>query len=77
MRCCCATIRRGRSTATSIEQPDDELSSFVPLAFIGVVVLALLADVWLYRTRSGLAFRAVGLDETAARAGSGWERAAR
>ena len=41
--------------------------SFVPLAFIGVVVLALLADVWLYRTRAGLAFRAVGLDETASR----------
>ena len=41
--------------------------SFVPLAFIGVVVLAVLADVWLYRTRTGLAFRAVGLDETASR----------
>jgi ribose transport system ATP-binding protein len=40
---------------------------FVPLAFIGVVVLAVLADVWLYRTRTGLAFRAVGLDETASR----------
>ncbi len=41
--------------------------SFVPLAFIGVVVLALLGDVWLYRTRSGMALRAVGLDETSAR----------
>jgi ribose transport system ATP-binding protein len=41
--------------------------SFVPYAFIGVVVLAVLADVWLYRTRAGLAFRAVGLDETASR----------
>ena len=40
---------------------------FVPVAFIGVVILAVLADVWLYRTRSGLAFRAVGLDETASR----------
>jgi ribose transport system ATP-binding protein len=40
---------------------------FVPLAFIGVVVLAVLADIWLYRTRTGLAFRAVGLDETASR----------
>ena len=39
----------------------------MPLAFIGVVVLAVLADVWLYRTRTGLAFRAVGLDETASR----------
>ena len=40
---------------------------FVPLAFIGVVILAVVADIWLYRTRSGLAFRAVGLDETASR----------
>jgi ribose/xylose/arabinose/galactoside ABC-type transport system permease subunit len=41
--------------------------SFVPLAFIGVAVLAVLADVWLYRTRTGLALRAVGLDETSSR----------
>jgi len=41
--------------------------SFIPLAFIGVVVLAVLADVWLYRTRTGLATRAVGLDETSSR----------
>jgi ribose transport system ATP-binding protein len=41
--------------------------SFVPLAFVAVVVLALGADGWLYRTRSGLALRAVGLDETSSR----------
>ena len=41
--------------------------SFVPLAFIGVVVLALFGDVWLYRTGSGMSLRAVGLDETSAR----------
>ena len=41
--------------------------SFVPLAFIGVVVLALCGDVWLYRTGSGMSLRAVGLDETSAR----------
>lgn len=41
--------------------------SFVPYAFIGVAVLAIAADVWLYRSRSGLAFRAVGLDETSSR----------
>jgi ribose transport system ATP-binding protein len=41
--------------------------SFVPFAFIGVVVLAVLGDAWLYRTRSGLAVRAVGLDETSSR----------
>ena len=40
---------------------------FVPLAFIGVVVLAVLADVMLYRSRTGLALRAVGLDETSSR----------
>jgi ribose/xylose/arabinose/galactoside ABC-type transport system permease subunit len=40
---------------------------FVPLAFIGVVVLAVLADLWLYRTRTGLAMRAVGLDDTSSR----------
>ncbi len=41
--------------------------SFVPIAFVAVVVLAVLADVWLYRTRTGLALRAVGLDETSSR----------
>ena len=40
---------------------------FVPLAFVGVVVLAVLADMWLYRSRAGLALRAVGLDETSSR----------
>jgi ribose transport system ATP-binding protein len=41
--------------------------SFVPYAFIGVVVLAVAADLWLYRTRGGLALRAVGLDATSSR----------
>ena len=40
---------------------------FVPIAFVAVVVLALLADGWLYRTRTGLTLRAVGLDETSSR----------
>jgi ribose transport system ATP-binding protein len=49
---------------------------FVPVAFIGVVVLAVVADFWLYRTRSGLALRAVGLDETSSRRlGMGTSRA--
>jgi ribose/xylose/arabinose/galactoside ABC-type transport system permease subunit len=39
----------------------------VPVAFIGVVVLAVAADLMLYRTRPGLALRAVGLDETSSR----------
>ena len=41
--------------------------SFVPLAFVGVVVLALAADAWLYQSSGGLAFRAVGLDATSSR----------
>jgi ribose transport system ATP-binding protein len=41
--------------------------SFVPVAFIGVVILALLGDMWLYRSRTGMALRAVGLDETSSR----------
>jgi ribose/xylose/arabinose/galactoside ABC-type transport system permease subunit len=40
---------------------------FVPIAFIGVVVLVVLWDLWLYRSRGGLSLRAVGLDETSAR----------
>jgi ribose transport system ATP-binding protein len=42
-------------------------ASFLPFAFVGVVVLALVADAWLYRTRTGLALRAVGLDATSSR----------
>ena len=41
--------------------------SFVPLAFVGVVVLAVAADAWLYQSSGGLAFRAVGLDATSSR----------
>jgi ribose transport system ATP-binding protein len=40
---------------------------FVPVAFAAVVVVAALADGWLYRSRSGLAFRAVGLDARSSR----------
>ncbi len=40
---------------------------FMPIAFIGMVVLAVLGDLWLYRSRGGLSMRAVGLDETSAR----------
>jgi ribose transport system ATP-binding protein len=40
---------------------------FVPLAFVGVIALAFLADGWLYGTRTGLALRAVGLDERSSR----------
>ena len=40
---------------------------FLPFAFIALVLLAVTADGWLYRTRSGLALRAVGLDATSSR----------
>jgi ribose transport system ATP-binding protein len=39
---------------------------FMPISFIGVVVLAALWDVWLYRSRRGLKARAVGMDATSA-----------
>ncbi|HET7807791.1 MAG TPA: ABC transporter permease, partial [Gaiellaceae bacterium] len=40
---------------------------FMPLAFLGVVALVVLADLWLYRTRTGMSVRAVGLDEASSR----------
>lgn len=40
---------------------------FMPIAFVGVVALAVAWDFWLYRSRGGLSVRAVGLDETSAR----------
>jgi ribose/xylose/arabinose/galactoside ABC-type transport system permease subunit len=44
---------------------------FMPVGFIAVCVLAVAADVWLYRTGPGLLVRAVGLDEgSAARLGA-------
>jgi ribose transport system ATP-binding protein len=39
---------------------------FVPVAFIVIVVVALAADVWLYRSAGGLSARAAGLDEVSA-----------
>ena len=39
---------------------------FMPVALIVTAVIAVLADVWLYRTPGGLAARAMGLDEEAA-----------
>jgi ribose/xylose/arabinose/galactoside ABC-type transport system permease subunit len=40
---------------------------FMPVAFIGVMFLVLVADLWLYRSRTGMAVRSVGLDEISAR----------
>ncbi len=41
--------------------------SWMPIAYIAVVALAIGWDIWLYRTAGGLATRAVGLDEISAR----------
>jgi ribose transport system ATP-binding protein len=41
--------------------------SWMPYAFIAVVVLAVAWDYWLYRQPGGLTVRAVGLDETSSR----------
>lgn len=40
---------------------------FMPFAFIAIVAVAVLGDLWLYRSRSGLRVRAVGFREEAAR----------
>ena len=40
---------------------------FLPVSFLGLIALAVLGDLWLYRTRSGLRLRAVGFHEEAAR----------
>jgi ribose transport system ATP-binding protein len=40
---------------------------FVPVSFFVILAAAVLGDVWLYRTRSGLKLRAVGFREEAAK----------
>ncbi|MDP1792702.1 MAG: ABC transporter permease [Acidimicrobiales bacterium] len=39
---------------------------FMPVALIVIAGIAVLADIWLYRTSGGLAARAMGLDEASA-----------
>lgn len=41
--------------------------SFVPIAFIGVVILAVCWDIWLRKSKAGLTLRATGYDKRAAR----------
>jgi ribose transport system ATP-binding protein len=53
--------------STSFANAMTKSVGFMPIAFIGVIVLAVLWDLWLYRSRGGLSLRAVGLDETSAR----------
>ena len=40
---------------------------FLPVSFLGLIAIAVLGDLWLYRTKSGLRLRAVGFHEEAAR----------
>ncbi|UKA55196.1 ATP-binding cassette domain-containing protein [Arthrobacter sp. FW305-BF8] len=44
-----------------------QMLGFVPYCFVAVVILAVLLDVWLLRSGSGLSMRAVGLDPEASR----------
>jgi ribose transport system ATP-binding protein len=63
-------LLRGYPTGAINTNVTDSLTAgveFVPFAFVAVVILAVLADGWLYRTRTGLALRAVGLDERSSR----------
>jgi ribose transport system ATP-binding protein len=39
---------------------------FMPIAFIVIVAVAVISDIWLYRSAGGLAARAAGLDELSA-----------
>jgi ribose transport system ATP-binding protein len=55
------------SISTSFANAMTKSVGAVPIAFIGVVVLVVVWDLWLYRSRGGLSLRAVGLDETSAR----------
>ena len=63
-----------RPTAQGVISPDlvSVLTTKVgpiPVAFIVIVVAAVLADVWLHASGSGLALRAVGFDERSAKRG--------
>jgi ribose transport system ATP-binding protein len=64
----CLLLRPQPEGPISFEFIDKLLYSvgFMPVALIVVAVVALLADIWLYRTKGGLAARAMGLDEEAA-----------
>jgi ribose transport system ATP-binding protein len=52
----------------SLEFGEFMLSSvgFMPIGFLAVLAVAIVGDVWLYRTGGGLLTRSVGLDETSA-----------
>jgi ribose transport system ATP-binding protein len=57
----------GGEISTEVADALNTSWGFMPVAFVGVVVFAVLGDLWLYRTAGGLANRAVGLDEESSR----------
>ncbi len=61
-----------RPVPTGLVEPDFMSAlrtriDFLPVSFLGLVALAVLGDLWLHRTKSGLRLRAVGFHEEAAR----------
>ena len=64
----CLWLRPTPKGAISFEFIDKLLFSvgFMPVALVAIAIVAVLADVWLYRTSGGLAARAMGLDEDSA-----------
>ena len=58
---------RDRSTSDAIERADDELELRAARVHRRHRARGRSATLWLYRTRTGMALRAVGLDETSSR----------
>ena len=61
-----------RPVPTGLVEPDFMSAlrtriDFLPVSFLGLIALAVIGDLWLYRTKSGLRLRAVGFHEEAAR----------
>ena len=61
-----------RPVPTGLVEPDFMSAlrtriDFLPVSFLGLIAIAVLGDLWLYRTKSGLRLRAVGFHEEAAR----------
>jgi ribose transport system ATP-binding protein len=57
----------GGTINAQVSQALDSGVSFIPYAFIGLIVLAVAGDYWLFRTTAGLTLRAVGFDELSSR----------
>ena len=64
----CLWLRPTPKGTISFEFIDKLLYSvgFMPVALVAIAAVAVLADIWLYRSPGGLAARAMGLDEESA-----------